>query len=162
MALEKSTAEDDQTGEMMPRQVLAPRLPRVPGISAPSIREGELCPLPAPCSQEEINQYRSAAVFMKSLADEARAWRDKLPSRYRPAILAVLHGGLQIHVHSLSQVSFDGIRIEGTMDGSPCSLLAHQSTVQMLCYAEEVPPPEEEAPPKRPIGFIWEDNSVEV
>ena len=82
----------------------------------------------------------------------------KLPESYRPAILAVLHGGVQIKVNTLSQVSFHGIRIEGELNGGPCSLLAHQSTVQILCYGHQVVEKEE----PRPIGFIWPDNEVEV
>lgn len=111
---------------------------KVPDFSPPSVAEGEICPVGGNCSEEQLNQYRSAAIFMKALAEEALAWRTKLPSNYRPAIMAVLYGGIQVQVHSLAQVSFAGIRIEGTMQGAPCSFLAHQSTIQMLCYAEEV------------------------
>ena len=132
---------------------------KVPDFSPPAVTHSDLFPIPPVCSQEEMNEFRSAAVFMKALAAEAQAWRRELPPNYRPAIIAVLHGGIQIQVHSLAQVSFEGIRIEGSMEGSPCSFLAHQSTVQMLCYAEEI---HEEAPPKRPIGFIWPDHNVQV
>jgi hypothetical protein len=118
----------------------------------------EIPEMPKPRSQEEINEYQSASVFMKTLSDEALLWKRQLPKNYRPAILAFLYGGLQIHVNTLSQVSFHGIRIEGTLNGAPCSLLAHQSTVQMLCYGEEI----SDATPKNPIGFIWSDNKVEV
>lgn len=133
---------------------------KVPNFVPPSVAEGEICPISGTCSEEQLNQYRSAAVFLKALAAEAQAWRTKLPENYRPAIMAVLHGGIQVQVHSLAQVSFAGIRIEGSMQGAPCSFLAHQSTVQMLCYAEEILA--EEAPKKRTIGFIWPDNNIEV
>ncbi len=131
----------------------------VPGFKPPAVNQKELKDLTQASSFEETNQFRSAAVFLKSLAAEVRAWRKELPNEYRPAIIAVLHGGIQIQVQSLAQVSFDGIRIEGSLAGSPCSLLAHQSTVQMLCHAIEINPEEE---PSRPIGFIWSDHNDEV
>lgn len=139
---------------------LKQRIAKVPNFHPPAVSQGDLCPVPPSCSEEQMNEYRSAAVFLRSLAAEALAWRKELPPDYRPAILALVYGGIQIHVRSLAQVSFDGIRIEGTLEGRPCSLLAHQSTVQMLCYAEEVS--EEEPEPHNPIGFIWPDHSTEV
>lgn len=119
----------------------------IPTLEAPHI--------PTP---EERNHYQSAAVLMKVLAQEALQWKENLPSGFNPAILAILYGGIQIHVHNLSQVSFHGIRVEGTMNGAPCSVLAHQTTVQLLCYAEELKPEEK----RNPIGFVWESEKVEV
>jgi hypothetical protein len=144
-----------------PMDYLNKNLAKVPDFTPPTLTSQELCPIPAACSKEEENQYCSAAAFMKAISQEALAWRSKLPKNFRPAIMAVLHGGIQVQVQSLAQVSFDGIRIEGNMQGGPCSLLAHQSTVQMLCYAEEIKD-EIDLPRKRAIGFIWPDNTVEV
>lgn len=110
-------------------------------------------------SPEQLNEYQSASELMRSISEEAIRWRDNLPNKYRPAILAVLHGGIQIQVETLSQISFHGIRIAGLMNGAPCAMFAHQSTVQLLCYAEEII---DEAPPKNPIGFIWPGHTVEV
>ncbi len=135
-------------------------LARVPDFIPPAATNEIMCPLPPACSGEQLNEYRSAGVFLKSLSEEVQAWRQQLPPEFRPAVIALLHGGIQIHVHSLAQVSFDGIRIEGSLEGAPCSLLAHQSTVQMLCYAEEVTA--EQAESHRGIGFIWPDGNVEV
>lgn len=127
----------------------------VPGFTPPSVQADGLCPVPASCSVEDENQYRSAGVLLQALANEARAWHRQLPPEYRPAIVAILHGGLQVQVRTLAQISFDGIRIEGMMGDSPCSLLAHQGTVQLVCFAEHVGDDEEFV--KRPIGFIWPD-----
>jgi hypothetical protein len=44
------------------------------------------------------------------------------------------------------------------LNDAPCSLLAHQSTVQILCFGQELVEAEE----RRPIGFIWPENEVEV
>ena len=127
----------------------------VPGFRPPDAREDKLCPLPANCNAEDSNEFRSAGVLLEALAAEARAWSAKLPSEFRPAIVAILHGGVQVQVRSLAQVSFDGIRIEGLLGDSPCSILAHQGTVQLACHA--VANGEGEIEKKYPIGFIWPD-----
>ena len=85
-------------------------------------------------------------------------WKQQLPKNFKPAILAVINGGTQINVIGLAQVSFHGIRIEGTLNDAPCSLLAHQSTIQILCFGQELV----EKEVRRPIGFIWPENEVEV
>jgi len=126
-----------------------------PSVSSPAFHVYQLPRMP---TQEEINDYQSASVLMRILADEALQWQKQLPEGYHPAILAVLYGGIQINVQTLSQVSFHGIRIEGTLNGAPCSLLAHQSTVQLLCYGEKIKPDAQ----RSPIGFIWNDNRTEV
>jgi hypothetical protein len=46
------------------------------------------------------------------------------------------------------------------MGDSPCSMLAHQNTVQLVCYAEHVGNDPELA--KRPIGFIWPDRDEQI
>ena len=132
---------------------------KVPNSAIPALSHDQRpSVIPRLPTQEEINEYQSASVLMQALADDAFRWKEKLTQEFRPAILAVLYGGIQIYVQTLSQVSFHGIRIEGTMNGAPCSLLAHQSTVQLLCYAEKVDAEE----PKNPIGFVWDDKRIEV
>jgi hypothetical protein len=130
----------------------------VPDFTPPSPRGDNVCQIPTECSQEDAYEFRSAGVLLQALAAEARAWSEKLPPEFRPAIVAILHGGLQIEVRTLAQVSFDGIRIEGLMGDSPCSLLAHQGTVQLVCHAVRV----EEEQEDRPIGFIWPDRDEHV
>ena len=139
--------------------VLNRQMVSVPGFHPPTVREDNLCPLPPSCTIEDMHQYQSAGVLLESLAAEAKAWAAKLPANFRPAIVAVLHGGLQIEVHTLAQVSFDGIRIEGLLGGNPCSLLAHQNTVQLICHAIST---EGEDVPHHPIGFIWPDRDETV
>jgi hypothetical protein len=130
----------------------------VPGFTPPSVHGGDVCQIPSACSKEESNEYRSSGVLLQALAAEARAWSERLPENFRPAIVAILHGGLQVEVNELAQVSFDGIRIEGTLGDSPCSILAHQGTVQLICHAVRV---EEDEEP-RPIGFVWPDRDEKV
>jgi hypothetical protein len=133
-------------------------VPKVPNFTFPSVPNSVLTQAISSIAPEQLNEYRSASAFMRAIAEEALMWKKQLPENFRPAILAVLHGGVQIQVHALSQVSFHGIRIEGELNGGPCSLLAHQSTVQILCYGQEIVEKEE----PRPIGFIWPDNEVQV
>ena len=125
-----------------------------PSVSSPEFKLPNIH-FPSP---RESNTYQSASALMKAIADEAMEWKQRVPKGYRPAIFAIMYGGIQISVQTLSQVSFHGIRIEGTLNGAPCSLLAHQSTLQMLCYAEAVKPNEHH----NPIGFVWGENKVEV
>lgn len=139
---------------------LGSKLARVPAFSFPPIKRSafDLAEIARVPTQEEVNVYQSASVLVRELAEEAARWKNRLPESFKPALLAVLYGGIQIQVQTLSKVSFHGIRIEGTMDDAPCSLLAHQSTVQLLCYAEKI----EAGRPRNPIGFVWDDNSLEV
>ena len=109
-------------------------------------------------TQEEINEYRSASAFMKAVSDAAMEWKQSLPEGYVPAIIALLYGGAQIEAHNLAQVSFHGIRIHGMLNGSPCAMLAHQSTIQILCVAQQITGDS----PRNPIGFIWQDHKIEV
>ncbi len=162
--LEKTQKKLNESSAFKSAQQLMKKLEaasiKLPDFSISSIEPYQSPPIKFPKVpiQEEINEYQSASVLMQALAKEATQWKEQLPDDFRPAILAILPGGLQINMHTLSQVTFHGIRIEGKMNDSPCSLLAHQSTVQILCYAEEITPES----PRRPIGFIWDDNVVEV
>ena len=106
----------------------------------------------------EDDEYQSAGVLMRRLADTITQWRKQLSEDEEPAILAVLYGGMQISIERLAQESFHGIRIEGTMNGSPVMLLAHQSTVQLLCFVRKVEDPKV----KRRIGFIIDGDEAEV
>ncbi|MCG2634686.1 MAG: hypothetical protein J4A00_07185 [Gammaproteobacteria bacterium] len=126
-----------------------------PGLGEIHLNPPAVCKVP---TTEEMNEYRSAATFIQALAEEAQEWHRQLPENYKPAVSAVLYGGVQVAVHTMSQVSFHGIRIEGLLNGNPCSLFAHQSTIQVLCYGEE----ESVEQPRRPIGFVWENNSIQV
>lgn len=115
----------------------------------PSLRIPELRVPQAP-TPEQSNAYQSARALMRRLADSIMQWRHQLPADQQPAILAVLNGGIQISVERLAEESFHGIRIEGKLAGNPCMVLAHQATVQLLCYIERV----EQEEHRRSIGFI--------
>ena len=96
---------------------------------------------------------------MRKLAKSIAKWRSTLPDTQQPEVIALLNGGVQIKVTSLAQESFHGIRIEGTISGAPCIVLAHQNTVQLMCFIAPVRPPEQ---PRRKIGFIIDGQESEA
>ena len=108
---------------------------------------------------EDKNQYQSSGVLIRRIADSIIAWRKELPEGVQPAVLAILNGGIKIEVSGLAQESFHGIRVEGLANGVPCIMLAHQSTVQLLCYIQPVQLPET---PSRKIGFVIEGEKSEA
>jgi hypothetical protein len=110
-------------------------------------------------SHELENEYQSAGALMRRLAHTISEWRRQLPEGVQPALMAIVQGGPQIQIRSLAQEGFHGIRIDGYIDDAPCILLAHQATLQILCYVEEVKPPEK---PRRSIGFIIEGEQSEA
>lgn len=120
-------------------------------FALPSMQIHEPLRMPRIPTFEENNNFQSSGVLLRRLADSITQWRSALPKGVQPAVIAILHGGIQIDVELLAQESFHGIRIEGRMQGSPCVILAHQATVQLLCFVQQIQPPER---PRRPIGFV--------
>jgi hypothetical protein len=126
-------------------------LDSVKNFALPSIPFHEPVRMPRIQTFEENNNFQSAGALLRRLAESIAQWRSALPEDVQPAIVAILHGGIQIDVERLAQESFHGIRIEGRTQGSPCVVLAHQATVQLLCFVQPIQPPER---PRRPIGFV--------
>jgi len=112
--------------------------------------------LPKIPSAAERNEYQSSSVLLQRLAETIAEWRKSLPEDEQPAIIAILSGGAQITVDRLSPEGFHGIRIEGRLDGTPCMLLSHQASVQLLSYVvpKTIPP--------RPIGFVLDGKETRV
>lgn len=109
---------------------------------------------------EEHHQFQSAGVMLRRLAMAIGQWRRELPPTVQPGLLALLNGGVQMDVEGLSQESFHGIRIDGTVGGVRCVVFAHQATVQLLCIEQPVRPPE--MPLRRPIGFVIDGERTEA
>jgi len=144
-ALKPSTAAEDHfKAKNLPTSINFPQV-EVPLINAPS--------------PEDKNQYQSAGVLIRRLADSIVAWRKELPEGVEPAVLAVLNGGIKIEVSALAQESFHGIRIEGLVNDVPCITLAHQSTVQLLCYVQPI---QKATAPSRKIGFVIDGEKSEA
>ncbi len=153
--------ENDKSIDELNRNAIREAVESVGMVCFPSMAT---TPLPrtsiaeVPTEDEQLNEYRSAGVLMRRLADTVLQWREQLPDEQQPAIVAILNGGVQVNVERLAQESFHGIRIEGTVNGSPCMLLSHQSSVQLLCYVEQV----EKEEFRRRIGFIIDGEEEEV
>lgn len=99
---------------------------------------------------KEQNSFQSADVLVKCMAQTVTEWRKQVTEDTQPVVLAILQSGVQINVSLLAADSFHALRIEGTIDGSPCMLLTHQASVQLLCFVAKV----EQESQRRRIGFI--------
>lgn len=53
---------------------------------------------------------------------------------------------------------FHGIGIEGLLNGNPCMLLSHQSSVQLLCFVQKI----EKEEFRRKIGFIIDEGETKA
>ena len=104
------------------------------------------------------NSYQSARALLQRLSQTVMDWRKELDEDVQPAILAIMNGGIQIDVERMAQESFHGIRIEGLLNGNPCMLLSHQSSVQLLCFVQKI----EKKKPRRKIGFIIDGVETEA
>ena len=118
-------------------------------LAVPRLELPDLSHLRVPSPREQ-NEYQSSGVMLKRLADTIQKWRLSLPKDHQPAVLAVLHGGVIVAVDSLAQESFHGIRVQGIYEAKPCMVLAHQASVQLLCFAQRI----EKEEFRRKIGFI--------
>jgi hypothetical protein len=104
------------------------------------------------------NSYQSSRALLQRLSQTMTDWRKELDDDVQPAIVAILHGGLRIDVERMAQESFHGIRIEGILNGNPCMLLSHQSSVQLLCFVQKI----EKKNPRRKIGFVIDGVETEA
>jgi hypothetical protein len=147
--LMKELSAPSKAAEELQKILSAQRLPslRLPSEPAPLPRPN----IPTFPTVEETNTFQSSGMLLRRLANAISQWRAQLPQDVQPGIIAILHGGIQIEVDCLAEESCHGIRIEGRFGGSPCVLLAHQATVQLLCYVQPIQPPEH---PRRSIGFV--------
>ena len=121
-------------------------------------------PKPSEATSDQIlenaqeNFYQSARALLQRLSQTVSEWRQQLDEDMQPVILAILNGGIQIDVERMAQESFHGIRIEGLLNGNPCMLLSHQSSVQLLCFVQKV----EKENYRRKIGFIIDGVETEA
>jgi hypothetical protein len=162
--LESDRVESDQIGTKFDGDLAFVSLRKGKRIEGKELSQQHSMPelskfcIPKAQSLEQQNGFQSASAFIESIANEALVWKDALPEGHSPKVLAFLYGGMSINVKNLTKVSFSGIRIEGEYNGEPCALLAHQSTVQILCYGPKI----KAEVKKMPIGFFWDENELEV
>lgn len=99
-------------------------------------------------STEKAHEFESAGAFIERLAERIGRWRSTLPEDTQPMVLALLNNGSTIEVVGIGEDGHSGIVVEGVTDGNPCMVMTHQSSLQILCYTQEVKPGE-----KRMMGF---------
>ena len=104
------------------------------------------------------NSYQSARALLQRLSQTVTDWRKELDDDVQPVILAIMNGGIQVDVELMAQESFHGIRIEGLLNGNPCMLLSHQSSIQLLCFVQKI----EKEQQRRKIGFIIDGIETEA
>jgi len=153
-SITKAAKMSESMSSRISEQVKAMNSIKMPTYSVPEYSMPNIPELPRIPTPEERNDYQSADVLVRRLADTVVKWKESLDDHLQPAILAILSGGIQIQVTSLAVEGFHGIRIDGTLNGSVCMMLTHQASAQLLCYAVEVT--EEE--PRRGIGFVLGNN----
>lgn len=148
----------EQISDPMERiqEQLTSAMPSLDGISLPLL-DASHWEMPDIPSLEERHSFESSKDLIQSLVVTIRQWKKSQSDACQPAVLALLHGGVQIEVSRLTNVSFHGLRIEGSLNGRPCVVLAHQATVQVLCYPAE--PVKEQ--PRRKIGFVVDGELTE-
>ena len=109
--------------------------------------------IPRVKTEEEKHAYESSGLLIRRLAMTIRMWRQQIEKDAQPVILAMLANGTTVRVARLVQEGHSGIIVDGKVGDSPCLLLAHQATLQLLCYVERIEKPEEK---RAPIGFNYQ------
>lgn len=99
--------------------------------------------------EEHKHRFESSGEFIRRLAFRVSKWREGLPDDEEPAIFALMSNGDAVSVHTLGEDGHSSVVVEGTLNGSPCMLISHQSSFQVLCYTRKI----EEEKPARKIGF---------
>ena len=109
--------------------------------------------IPRMPTEEEKHAYASSGAMIRRLAMTIRMWRKQIPKDAQPVILAILANGTPVRVSRLIQEGHNGVIVEGEVANSPCLVLAHQATLQLLCYVEHMEKPENK---RAPIGFHYQ------
>lgn len=107
---------------------------------------------------EQKHRFESSGEFIRRLAVRITKWREGLPEDEEPAILALMSNGDAVEVHSLGEDGHSSVVVEGSLDGSPCMFISHQSSFQVLCYTRKI----EERKPSRKIGFHVGGKEIEA
>lgn len=102
-------------------------------------------------SFEGANQYASAQVLIESLSAYYKKWSETVSDELQIAVYALMQDGSIISINSLAWEGFNGVIIQGKINGVDCIFLTHQSSLQFLCVAEPV------TEPKRIVGFKTSD-----
>ncbi len=104
-------------------------------------------------TEAEKHFYESSGALIKHLAERIEFWKKSIQENSQPVILVILSNGVKIRAENLTQQGHNGIIIEGTIEEHHCMILAHQATLQILCYIEKI---KDKKQRKNPIGFHYQ------
>ncbi len=126
----------------------------LPGVTGmPDVHE-----ILAQMPEEQKHRFESSGEFIRRLAFRVTKWREELPEDEEPAIIALLTNGDAVEVHNIGEDGHSSVVVEGTLNGSPCMFISHQSSFQILCYTRKI----EEEKPSRKIGFHVGGEAIEA
>ena len=107
---------------------------------------------------EQKHRFESSGEFIRRLVLRITKWREDLPEDQEPAIMALMSNGDAVEVHSLGEDGHSSVVVEGSLEGSPCMFISHQSSFQVLCYTRKIV----ENSARRKIGFHVGGEEIEA
>jgi len=126
----------------------------LPGVTGmPNLRE-----ILAQMPDENKHRFESSGEFIRRLAHRVTKWREGLEADEEPAIFALMSSGDAVEVHTLGEDGHSSVVVEGTLNGSSCMFISHQSSFQVVCYTRKI----EVEKPKRKIGFYVGGEEIEA
>ena len=126
----------------------------LPGATGmPDVRE-----ILAHMPDEQKHRFESSGEFIRRLAFRISKWREGLSEGEEPAIFALMSTGDAVEVHTLGEDGHSSVVVEGSLNGSPCMFISHQSSFQVVCYTRKI----EEEKPRPKIGFYVGGEEIEA
>ncbi len=126
----------------------------LPGASGmPDVRE-----ILAHMPDEQKHRFESSGEFIRRLAARIGKWREGLPEDEEPVIFALLANGDAVEVYTLGEDGHSSVVVEGSLNGSSCMFISHQSSFQVVCYTRKI----EDEKPQRKIGFHVGGEAIEA
>lgn len=130
----------------------------LPGVTGmPNLRE-----VIASMPDEQKHRFESSGEFIKRLAHRVTKWREGLADDEEPAIFALMSTGDAVEVHTLGEDGHSSVVVEGSLNGSSCMFISHQSSFQIVCYTRKIVEEELEEEPRRKIGFYVGGEEIEA
>ena len=109
-------------------------------------------PRPRP---ERQPTHDSAAELVHTMSDIVDGWLEDLEPDEQAVIIAILGDQTALRVVEMTAQGHDVVILRGETANGPCMLVAHQATIQLICFIERITP----QATRRTIGFNvdWPD-----
>ena len=88
-------------------------------------------------TMEERMQFSSAAYTISEMAGEIEKWKENTPKNSHLVVILQTPDGRSMDVHQVRPSGFQSFVAEGNIQGLPCMLAGHISTLALLCSYEE-------------------------